>query len=421
MNKIEKECYIEVLRYDYKRANKKEKGQILNKIQEKLKLSRRQARRLVQPKAKGRPKNPIKPGRRAKYQDLAFKSALKEVWRKTYYRCSRTMKAQIPEWLEYIEEDRGAVFSESIRERLLSISPATIDRILTPWKALKGKSLTRSGSFRDEIPLQESIWNIRIPGYLEADTAAHCGGSTMGQYINSLMMVDIATIWTEARAVFGKGSTPIVGAIEDIENNLPFEIKGYDADNGTEVLNKHILRYFQGERVERGREPVVVTRSREYQKNDNAHVEQRNDSVARKWLGYERMDFPQLQPLVNHYYKYILCPLLNHFFPCFKLEDKRRLKSRTRRIYKPPITPYRRIMESQYVAVTDKVKLKQLHDILNPITLSKQEKKLRKQIDVALKALRKGNATKAQLTPPDPPDCFKPFRTGFILANRKSG
>ena len=86
--------------------------------------------------------------------------------------------------------------------------------------------------------------------FLEADTAAHCGGSVHGQYINSLMMVDIATLWTEARAVFGKGSTPIVLAIEDVENFLPFDIKGYDSDNGKEVLNHHVLNYFQNDRIE---------------------------------------------------------------------------------------------------------------------------------------------------------------------------
>lgn len=415
MKDIEKYCFLEPLRYKYKEAKKKEKGAILDSVQECLELSRRQARRLMEGRNVGRPKNPGKAGRRGKYQDLAFRQSLKEVWKKMHFVCSRIMKAGMPEWLHFIEEDRSRPFREDINQRLRTISPATIDRILKPWKAQKGKSLTCSGGFRDEIPIQQGeVWNITTPGFLEADTAAHCGGSVHGQYINSLMMVDIATLWTEARAVFGKGSTPIVLAIEDVENFLPFDIKGYDSDNGKEVLNHHVLNYFQNERIERKRSHVAVTRSREYQKNDNAHVEQRNDSVARKWLGYERLDFQQLQPLVNHYYKYVLCPLLNHFFPSFKLVDKIRIKSRSRRIYKDPMTPYARIMNSAYIPDKRKEILQQLHLSLNPVTLSKEEKKLRTQIDAALKALRKGQLATGLLMVPSPPAFFTDYENNNV-------
>ena len=155
--------------------------------------------------------------------------------------CSRHLKAALPDWLPFIEK-KGGAFTPEVRQLLLTISPATMDRLLQPHKAAKGRSLTRSGGFRDEIPIQESSWDIQLPGYLEADTVAHCGGSTLGEYIYSLTMVDIATTWTETRSVFGKASWPIVRAIEDIEQHLPFAILGYDADNGTEVLNRHILR-----------------------------------------------------------------------------------------------------------------------------------------------------------------------------------
>jgi len=397
MKRLEKRCFIDGLRPRYRRVCKGKKGEILDMVQESLGVSRRQARRLLEPRANGRPKTPLRAGRPGKYQDAEFKRVLKELWRTMRYMCSRHMKSAIPEWLPSIEQGRGNEFPEHIKERLISISPATIDRILKPYKGLKGKSLTRSGSFRDEIPIQENVWNIEIPGFFEADTVAHCGGSTRGEYINTLMMADIATIWTEARAVFGKGSTQMVYSIEDIEIHLPFDIRGYDSDNGTEVLNQHVLRYFQNERIERGKPPVQITRSREYRKNNQAHVEQRNDSVARKWLGYERLDFKELQPLINCYYKYILCPMLNHFFPVFKLHDKIRIKSRTRRVYKDPITPYQRVMNSSHVADELKMQLKQIHNSLNPVKLSKLERKVRTQIDIAHKALKAGKCSKALL------------------------
>lgn len=382
-------CFVEILAAKYRRSSKGTKGAILGEVVEKLGVGRRQARRLMEPLARERPRKRDNRGRPSRYGDVEFRAALRYMWQTTRYMCSRHLKAAMPEWLPYVEAERG-VYAEEIRKCLLSISAATIDRILKPYKALKGKSLTRSGTFREQIPIQENIWDIKIPGYFEADTVAHCGGSTMGEYINSLTMVDSATIWTECRAVFSKASGPIVTAIEDIEAQLPFEILGYDADNGTEVLNQHILRYFRDERIERNKKPVSVTRSREYRKNDNAHVEQRNDSVARRWLGYERLDYAELLPLVNHYLRNIVCPLMNHFFPAFKLTDKIRTKCRTRRVYKDPITPYLRVMKSDHVSQERKDTLAKIHASLNPLLLCKQEKHVRKQIDSALKQLRIG-------------------------------
>ena len=121
------------------------------------------------------------------------------------------------------------------------------------------------------------------PGYLETDTAAMCGGSMLGEFINTLTMVDIATLWTETRAIFGRGSSSTFDGIRDIEKGLPFSILGYDADNGGEVLNRHLYDFFVTDRRAKWQPPVQFTRSRPYKKNDNAHVEQRNDVMVRKY------------------------------------------------------------------------------------------------------------------------------------------
>jgi hypothetical protein len=305
------------------------------------------------------------------------------------YPCGRILKEGLPEWINFIELEYG-VFNDEIKKKLLKISSATIDRQLKVYKQEKGKSLTRSTGFRDEIPIQGSVWDIKVPGFVESDTVAHCGGSLAGEFVNTLTIVDIATIWTEVRAIFGRGSNAAFDALKDIEASLPFPILGYDADNGGEVLNWGILRYFRDERIEQGRPPVQVTRSRAYKKNDNAHVEQRNDSIARRYLGYERIDFVQVLPLINYYYSQIVCPLQNHFLPTFKLKDKVRVKSRTKRIYDNPITPYLRIMNSPDVAQELKDKLQKQHQLLNPVALNKLEYVIRKQIDSALKNLRSG-------------------------------
>lgn len=381
--------YLSMFKNKYRRSSKLGKGKILDSVTEELSISRKHAIRLLSAASVGRPKKPTKRGSPGKYQSYEFKLALREVWKICDYMCSKKLKAAIPDWLPYIEKSQER-YKDEIRAKLLEISPPTIDRILKPHRAIKGKSWTKNSGFREEIPIQEKTWEIRLPGFIESDTVAHCGGSLSGEFINTLTLVDIATIWTEADAVYGRGSNNTFDSLKVMESELPFPFLGYDADNGGEVLNKQILAYFTEEREQQDRNPVLVTRSRAYQSNDNAHVEQRNDSIARRYIGYERLDFHQVRDLISFYYRNIVCPLHNHFVPCFKLEDKIRIKSRTRRIYKKPATPYSRVMAAESVPDTYKTKLEAWHLSLNPLTLRKQEQQLRKQIDTLNKKLKAG-------------------------------
>ena|GEM_PF-6218570 len=136
---------------------------------------------------------------------------------------------------------------------------------------------------------------------------------------------------------------------------------------------------------------MTITRARGYHKNDNAHVEQRNDTRVRKYWGYERLEFRELVPLLNYYYAEIVCPLVNHFMPSFKLSNKIGIKSRTRRVYAAPVTPYERLMNSCYLSDKQKLRLKMQHDSLNPVKLTKQEFRIRKMIDNCVRALKAGN------------------------------
>jgi len=395
----EKSNYIKVIRDRYRKSRKSKKGEILDEVCKLLCCDRKHAIKLLSANKSGRPRKSGKKGRPSKYNDPKFIASLRLCWRSMRYPCSKVLKEGIPNWLGFIEAEYG-FFDKEIREQLLSISPATIDRYLKRYKVEKGKSFTRSAGFRDEIPIQENIWNIDKPGYVETDTVAHCGGSMFGEFINSLTVVDIATLWTEVAPSFGRGSNNTFKALKDIEARLPFPILGYDADNGGEVLNKQIIAYFIDERIEQGRNPVQVTRSRPYKKNDNAHVEQRNDSIPRRYLGYERIDSEQVLPLIDFYCSEIVCPLINHFMPTFKLKNKIQIKSRTKRIYDKPITPYRRVMTSKFVNKEDKRKLWKQHKKLNPVRLVRQEFLVRKQIDQYLKSLRAGEEVKINVPVP---------------------
>jgi hypothetical protein len=209
------------------------------------------------------------------------------------------------------------------------------------------------------------VWDIDIPGFVEADTVAHCGQSSKGPFVLTLTLTDIATQWTENRAVWTKFSENTVAAIHDISENLPFDIKGFDCDNGSEFLNDHLVRYFQGKKIS-------LTRSRPYKKNDNAHVEQKNWTHARQLLGYARLDNPELVPLINDLYKNEWSLWKNFWIPNMKLKEKVLVGSKIRRRYHTPATPYERVLASEYISEETKEKLRSIYATLDPFDLRKR-------------------------------------------------
>ena len=198
-------------------------------------------------------------------------------------------------------------------------------------------------------------------------TVAHCGNSLAGDFVWSLTLSDILTGWTECRATWNKGSSGVLDQIKETEQALPFELRGFDCDNGSEFLNHHLLRYFSLHPAR-----PAFTRSRPYKKNDNAHVEQKNWTHVRQLFGYERFDNPELTKLMNALYAKEWSQLQNHFCPTLKLKEKERIGARYRKQYYTPETPYQRVMSCESVTDDTKSKLRTLHEILNPFDLKQQ-------------------------------------------------
>ena len=379
-----KDEFFESFREKYHRGSKAAKSRLLDELCDELDIHRKHALRLLKKRCPGRKSGGQKRGPKSKYGDAPFQHELRVVWREMDHRCSKLMKVDLPQWLPSIEKHNG-VFEASVRQRLLEISPATMDRYLKPFK-VKGRGGTKPGTLlKNQIPIA-GVWDVDRPGFMESDTVLHCGSTTEGDYVVSLDMLDIKTHWVGLRAVWGKGATGIVKAIQDIETCLPFELLGFDCDGGSEFLNNHLLRYFTDKRLTNNL--FTFTRSRPYMKNDNAHVEQKNWSTIRQYLWYDRFDFQELVPLVNDLYKRLLCPYLNHFCSTFKVEKKVALESRYRRIYGPPATPYQRVLASPYVSTASKEKLIQEHEALDPVLLRREIERQLKKIFSLLKSLR---------------------------------
>ncbi len=292
--------------------------------------------------------------------------------------CSKRLKAIIPLWLPGYAKKYGPLPLPAVNA-LLRISPATLDRMLKPIRAkhrLHGRATTKPGTLlKKHIPVKVDQWDEKRPGFLEADSVSHCGASTEGVYASTIDCVDIATTWTEQRAVWGKGYKPVIEQVQNIEQALPFPLLGFDSDNGGEFLNYHLLRYL----TENRKHPIQFTRSREYKKDDNAHVEQKNWTHVRQWLGYGRLDDPKVVPLMNDLYQTEWRLFHNFFCPSVKLLSKERVASKTIKRYDKPKTPYQRVMESPFVSKETKQKLTAQFESLNPFDLrDAMEEKLKK-------------------------------------------
>lgn len=366
MSLEQKKAYLETIRKRYKKATKKQKAIILDEFCSVCEYNRKYAVRLLRKKQK---KKGRRPGRKPKYDALNIMKPLKAIWFSCDQACSKKLKIIIREWLPYYEFEQG-MLDELVRGQLYSISPSTIDRILKPVRIKyprKGMSGTKPGRLlKTQIPIKTDHWDVTQPGYLEADTVAHCGNSLAGDFVWSLTLTDIKSTWTENRATWNKGSHGVRNQIEDIEKSLPFHILGFDCDNGSEFLNHHLVRYFS-----RRDQPVQFTRSRPYRKNDNAHVEQKNWTHVRHLFGYDRFEKPCLVELMNDLYKNEWSLYQNHFCPTMKLIEKKKINSRYYKRYDTPMTPYQRLMESEHITQEVKDRLKKRHATLNPFELKR--------------------------------------------------
>ncbi len=377
MSPRSKKEYIEAIYLRYKNACRKQKTPILNEFCATLKLHRKHAIRLLKKFKRFQKTKTKKPGRAPFYSQPSILKPLKKIWLTANLPCSKRLKAILPLWIPGYIQSFGPLPPE-VLEALSRISPATIDRILSPTRIhykKRGRTTTKPGTLlRNQIPIQTNQWNESRPGFLEADTVAHCGESLSGMFAYTIDCVDIATTWTEQRATWGKGESGVLTQIKDIEKSLPFPLLGFDCDNGSEFLNHHLYRHFS-----QRKNPIHFTRSRAYHKQDNAHIEQKNWTHIRQWLGYQRFDNPDAVPLLNNLYTQEWRLFHNFFYPSLKLLSKERIASKTIKRYDSPKTPYQRIIDSPHLPPQTKQTLTKQLASLNPFMLRKSmEEKIKK-------------------------------------------
>jgi 5S rRNA maturation endonuclease (ribonuclease M5) len=370
MSNSAKKEYLQQIRKRYFSATRPEKSRILDEFCTVCNYNRKYAIRLI---CKKEQKQELRKGRPRKYYSEAIKAFLKDLWIVTNLACSKRLKAAIALWLPSYKLHYKNFLSDKDIQLLYQISPRTIDRLLKRLKSKYkkfGLCTTKPGSLlKKHIPIKVNQWDETKPGFIEADTVAHCGDSIAGQFVYTLNTVDIATGWTEQRAIWGRGKRGVFEAIKNIRSSLPFKILGFDCDNGGELLNYMLLEYFTGQK-----NPIQYTRSREYKKNDNAHIEEKNWTHVRQFIGYQRFDKIKTVDMLNDLYLSEWRLYLNFFIPSFKLLEKRRDGSKIIKKFDSPLTPYQRLLCSNYIKSSVKKELTIVFKSLDPFLLEKKMK-----------------------------------------------
>lgn len=358
--------YSEAIRSRYFRASKTGKGKMLDEFTQVTGLHRKAAIRLL-----NRSSQPVvtkRRGRKRKY-DSAVVEVLKVVWEASDRLCSRRLKPFLPEMVKVLRRHDEQQIHADMEAQLCRISPATIDRLLKPYRRLggrKGVSTTRPGSLlKSSIPIRTfADWEENKPGFVEVDLVAHCGESVEGFYLNTLCAVDVASGWTECLPVLGKGQWRVGGAIHRMSSRLPFPLLGLDSDNGSEFINKHLYTYCR-------QKGITFTRSRAYKKNDSCHVEQKNGNVIRRFVGYERYATKASLECLDRIYALVRL-YINFFQPTMKLVSKTRHGAKVHKVYDTARTPYQRLLESGVLSEAKKQELAATYHNQNPIHLLKQ-------------------------------------------------
>jgi hypothetical protein len=355
--------YTEAVRERYLRSTKKMKTKILDEFVAVTGLHRKAAIRLLN--RGSRPSGKKRSGRPRLY-GLESMAALKVAWEATDRLCSKRFHPFLPELVGILKRNGELGVTEEAEGQLYRMSPSTIDRFLRRWRGSgmrHGLSTTKPGTLlKNSIPIRTfNEWDENKPGFLEADLVAHCGDSAEGFYLTTLSTVDVATGWCEPVAVWGKGQDRVKGAVYDVRKRLPMPMLGLDSDNGSEFINQSLYDYCQ-------RNGIIFTRSRPYKKNDSCHVEQKNWSVVRRVIGYDRFSSKAAFKGLDDVYT-LLRLYVNFFQPVLKLVGKSRHGAKVHKVYDTAQTPYQRLLRSKVLTEEKRKELEAIYAALNPVRL----------------------------------------------------
>jgi hypothetical protein len=381
--------YFRAIYERYQKGNRKTRQAILNEFCLNTGYHRKYAIRLLNGAS---PEGRVGASRVRRKRALSYGAktlaVLTAVWEAAGYPWSVRLKAMLPTWMPWIGKRFG--ISRETKRELLAISPRQIDRRLRDKKMQARRRLdgrTKPGLLlKHQIAVKTESWDVQAPGFTEIDLVSHSGNSGTGEFGHTTLNVtDIHSTWTESRAILGRSQTAVLAAIQEIEEGLPFVLRGVDCDNGSEFINWNLQAWCRGKNIQ-------LTRGRPYKKDDNAHVEQKHWTHVRKLLGWDRYDSQAAVEAINDLYRQELRWLRNLYLPSVKLVKKTRVGSKLRRVYDAPQTPLERVARSGWAEPRLLAELTKLRNRLDPFELAQTvDRKLKRIYGLANRRLSPGS------------------------------
>lgn len=370
------DTYLDLLRSRYRKASKKERSAILDEYVKTTGQNRKYAIGVLGRKRRTA-KHPVRRPRQAIYGDEEARAllVLSDLFDGI---CSKRLRAAMNIELPRLYEAGSLQVGSECYQKLLQISPATIDRLLAGRRlqVIKSRGFTKPGTLlKHHIPIRTwADWTEDRPGFCEMDLVDHSGGIIIrgADHAWTLCFTDVKITWTECVAVRNKAQVHVFAAICRARERLPFPLLGLDSDNGSEFINDQLYRYSL-------QEEITFTRGRAGKKNDGAHVEQKNWSVVRRAVGYYRYDTQEQLDLLNRLYA-VMHFYVNFFLPVMKLEEKTRVGSKVKKVYDKPQTPYARALASPHVSEEHKAQLRETYSLLDLVDLRRQINELQDEI-----------------------------------------
>lgn len=367
----ERRKYLRKMQERYLQAGRKERGQLLDEMETVTDLHRKSLIRLMRGSLARQPRR----RQRGRIYGPEVDDALRVIAESTDYICAERLTPNLTWLATHLAAHGELTISAQLLEQLERISVSTVERILTRIRQdeprLPRRGTRRTNNLLRDVPTKRIPWQEQEPGHFEVDLVHHCGPSSSGEYVHTIQMIDVATAWSERVAVLGRSYLVMEDGFSRILARLPFPAQEFHPDNGSEFFNHHMLRFWHGLKPR-----PQLSRSRPYHKNDNRFVEQKNSTLVRAYLGYDRLDSVAQTLAVNQLYDKMWV-YYNLFQPVMRLSEKTWIReegqpSRTKRRFDEASTPFDRLCATKAISLERKEQLQALRDQTNPRQLRQE-------------------------------------------------